>query len=138
MTVFLGSTSPVARVEHYCDLCNRIIMPGERYSRQCNIGDDGLYVFKGATTFCRCTRDDETLAQVAALVAEREAALADRLDARAARYRAAAGSAGSRADRLGLGRPFWSRAVGMESYYMKRAEHFRIAAAVIRETRGKP
>ena len=101
-------------------------------------GPDGCIALMGATTFCRCTRDDETLAQVAALVAEREAALADRLDARAARYRAAAGSAGSRADRLGLGRPFWSRAVGMESYYMKRAEHFRIAAAVIRETRGKP
>ena len=46
MTTFLGSTNPVARKEHYCDLCNRIITPGERYNRQCNVGDDGLYTFR--------------------------------------------------------------------------------------------
>lgn len=61
--------------------------------------------------------------------------LADQLDARAARYRAAARSAGNRAGRLAYGGPHWARAVGLEAYYTGKAERFRIAAAVIREIR---
>lgn len=46
MTLLLATENPVARKEHTCSLCGRTIQPGERYSRQRCIGDDGPYVFK--------------------------------------------------------------------------------------------
>ena len=46
MSLLLASEHPVARVMHRCDLCQRLINPGERYNRQRVIGDDGPYVFK--------------------------------------------------------------------------------------------
>lgn len=46
MTILLGETQPVARTSHRCNLCNRVIHPGETYLRQrCIDGDP--YVFKG-------------------------------------------------------------------------------------------
>lgn len=42
----LSSVLYVARKEHRCSLCGRMIRVGEQYGRQTNIGDDGLHVWK--------------------------------------------------------------------------------------------
>lgn len=42
----IAQTNPVARKEHYCDLCNRVIDAGETYTRTRAVGDDGPYVWK--------------------------------------------------------------------------------------------
>lgn len=47
MTTVLEDAYPVARKQHFCDICNGIIGIGDQYHRQRNIGDDGPYVFKG-------------------------------------------------------------------------------------------
>lgn len=52
----IASENPVARLTHRCCLCNRQIMPGERYNRQRNIGDDGPYVFKACAHCHALTR----------------------------------------------------------------------------------
>lgn len=44
--LLLGRTRPVARKQHRCSLCGRIIQPGETYDRQACVWDDGLYAFK--------------------------------------------------------------------------------------------
>ena len=46
MGTMIANEHPVARIMHRCDLCLRLIQPGERYNRQRIIGDDGPYVFK--------------------------------------------------------------------------------------------
>lgn len=46
MIACIADDHPVARKQHRCELCDRIIEPGERYNRQRNIGVDGPYVFK--------------------------------------------------------------------------------------------
>jgi ribosomal protein L24E len=42
----LATEHPVARKLHTCQMCSRLIAPGERYTRQRAIGDDGPYVWK--------------------------------------------------------------------------------------------
>lgn len=42
----LDDTHPIARKVHWCDGCNREILPGEKYERQVNLGYDGLFVWK--------------------------------------------------------------------------------------------
>ncbi len=44
--IILEDARPVARKEHRCDECRRVIQPGEQYHRQRNIGEDGPYVWK--------------------------------------------------------------------------------------------
>lgn len=56
MPLVLASENPVARKDHRCDLCDRIIGPGERYNRQRNIGEDGPYVFKVCAHCCALVR----------------------------------------------------------------------------------
>lgn len=46
MALMIANEHPVARIMHRCELCARLIQPGERYNRQRLIGDDGPYVFK--------------------------------------------------------------------------------------------
>ena len=46
MPVWLSDTKPKARKSHKCQLCFRIIEPGERYVRSAHIGDDVPYTFK--------------------------------------------------------------------------------------------
>jgi hypothetical protein len=42
----IGFSTPVARIEHHCSLCDRTIEPGEQYARHRMVGDDGPYVWK--------------------------------------------------------------------------------------------
>jgi len=39
----LSDSTPKARKAHKCQMCYRTIAPGEAYTRQANIGDDGFY-----------------------------------------------------------------------------------------------
>ena len=43
----ISDTWPIARKEHRCVLCHRIIRVEEKYHRQWNIWDDGPYTWKG-------------------------------------------------------------------------------------------
>lgn len=46
MTVWLDETSPRARKEHKCQLCFRVIEPGETYRRQACVDGGAAYTFK--------------------------------------------------------------------------------------------
>ena len=39
----LSQSEPKARKAHKCQMCYRTIEPGETYTRQANLGDDGFY-----------------------------------------------------------------------------------------------
>jgi hypothetical protein len=52
---FWTDTWPVARKEHRCTLCRRIIRPGEKYRRGVGLGD-GAHTFKECL-HCRAVMD---------------------------------------------------------------------------------
>jgi hypothetical protein len=46
MTTTLADENPVARKEHHCSDCGRIIRAGETYRRFRGVGDDGVFTWK--------------------------------------------------------------------------------------------
>ena len=51
----INESNPIARKEHLCELCNRIIHKGQRYRKQFNKDCGEVWSFKGHEECCELT-----------------------------------------------------------------------------------
>lgn len=61
MSLVLDHATPVARVEHRCDVCSGVIGRGDRYVRQRNVQDGEAFTWKGhslcSAAYMKAARD---------------------------------------------------------------------------------